>query len=133
MNYQMTIDDNKRNIRLTAKKNGLGFVSGISEYCSEDYTIENVCSVYKMSPIRIMQEIEEHGMYKIWAHMKIPCRKRPVSIHIGFDKYGKFYTWDVNWGRGYIPKKYKEEMFNILCKWAMNDGWLEVVNNGNDD
>lgn len=127
----MTIDDKKRSIRLTSKKDGLGWVFAYSEYCSENYGVENACSVY-IDPERAAQEVEERGMYQIWGYMNIPCRKKDVSIHIGFDRYGNFQTWEVNHGRGNIPKKYKEEMFDTLCQWAMKDGWLEVED-GNVD
>lgn len=129
---EMSIDDKKRNIRLTSKKDGLDWVSG-PEYCSEDYHVENACSVYRRNPERVAQEVEERGMYQIWSFMNIPCRKTSVNIHIGFDRYGNFQTWEVNFGRGYIPKKYKEEMFDTLCQWAIKDGWLEVVEDEKED
>lgn len=99
----MTIDA-KCNIRLTSKKDGLGWVFGPGEYCSENYHVENTCSVHK-DPERAAQEAKECGMYQIWSHMNIPCRKRSVSIEIGFDRYGNFQTWKVNYERGNIPKK----------------------------
>ena len=127
------IDDKKRNIRLTSKKDGLGWVFAYSEYCSEHYGVENVCSVCRHYPERAAQEVKECGMYQIGGWMNIPCRKRDVYIEIGFDRYGNFQTWKVNYGRGNIPKKYKEEMFNTLCQWAIKDGWLEVVEDENVD
>ena len=102
-----------------------------SEYCSEHYSVENTCSVH--DPERAAQEVKECGMYQIDGWMNIPCRKRDVNIEIGFDRYGNFQTWKVNFGRGNIPKKYKEEMFNTLCQWAIKDGWLEVVEDENVD
>jgi hypothetical protein len=123
--------DAKRNIRLTSKKDGLGWVFAHSEYCSENYNVENACSVYRRSPERVAQEVKEKGMYQIWAYMNIPCRKKETCIEIGFDRYGRFQSWEVNHGRGNIPKKYKKEMFDTLCQWAMKDGWLEAED-GND-
>lgn len=121
-----TTIDAKRNIRLTSKKDGLGWVSPGSKYCSENYYVENVYSVYSRSPEYAAQIEKEKGMYEIWAFMNIPCRKEETHISMGFDSYGRFQSWEVNFGRGRISKKYKKEMFDTLCQWAIKDGWLEL-------
>ena len=124
----MVKDNKHHNIRLTSKRLGLGWVSG-PEYCSENYDVVNVCDALKGDSIK--RNVEMYGMYQVTALINTPCRKKRVIVCIGFDVNGEFQSCSFNYGQGYFPKKYKEEMFETLCKWAVKDGWIEVTN-GND-